>query len=227
MNDVIGQQYPNSLLLGLLAFAWAVGIGVPAGVYAALHRGTIRDAFLMFVSGIGYALPNFFVATLLIYYVALRLGWVPTSGWPDKHWHLDRRVILPSLALSLVPMAWFARLTRGAVLETLVQDYVLAARGKGLPYRQVIVRHVLRNSLVPLVTVAGPMLAVLITGTFVIEWIFSIPGIGRYFITAAFARDYFVLLGLTVVLSVTIVIVNLLVDIAYFVLDPRTRDMRA
>ncbi len=227
VNDIIEEQYPNSLLLGILAFAWAVGIGVPAGVFAALHPGSIRDHLLMLLSSIGFALPNFFVATLLIYYVAVRLGWVPTSGWPDQHWHLDRRVILPSLALSLVPMAWFARLTRGAMLETLAQEYVLAARGKGLPYRQVIVRHVFRNSLVPLVTVAGPMLAVLLTGTFVIEWIFSIPGIGRYFITAAFSRDYFVLLGLTVVLSVTIVIVNLLVDLAYFVLDPRTRDAQA
>jgi ABC-type dipeptide/oligopeptide/nickel transport system permease component len=227
VNDIIEEQYPNSLLLGILAFTWAVGIGVPAGIFAALHPGSIRDHALMLLSSVGVALPNFFVATLLIYYVALRLGWVPTSGWPDQHWHLDRRVILPSLALSLVPMAWFARLTRGAMLETLAQDYVLAARGKGLPYRSVIVRHVFRNSLVPLVTVAGPMLAVLITGTFVVEWIFSIPGIGRYFITAAFARDYYLLLGLTVVLSVTIVIVNLLVDLAYFVLDPRTRDMPA
>jgi oligopeptide transport system permease protein len=227
VNDIIEQQYPNSLLLGLLAFAWACAIGVPAGVYAALHPGSTRDNVLMAFSAIGYALPNFFVATLLIYYVAVKLGWVPTSGWPDQHWHVDRRVILPSLTLSLVPMAWFARLTRGAMLETLSQDYVLAARGKGLPHRQVVLRHVFRNALFPLVTVAGPMLAVLITGTFVVEWIFSIPGLGRYFITAAFGRDYFLLLGITVVLSVTIVIVNLLVDLAYFLLDPRTRDVRA
>jgi oligopeptide transport system permease protein len=224
VNDIIEGQYPNSMLLGLLAFAWAVGIGVPAGILAALRPGSVRDVVLMALSSLGFALPNFFVATLLIYYVALRLGWVPTSGWPEEPWQLDTRVILPSLTLSLVPMAWFARLTRAAVLESLGQEYVVAARAKGIPSREVILRHVLKNSLIPLVTVAGPMLAVLISGTFVVEWIFSIPGIGRYFITAAFARDYFVLLGLTVVLSTTIILVNLLVDIAYFWLDPRTRD---
>jgi oligopeptide transport system permease protein len=134
-------------------------------------------------------------------------------------------VILPSLTLSLLPMAWFARLTRGAMLETLGQDYVRPAKAKGLRAEQVIVRHVFKNSLIPLVTVAAPMIGFLITGSFVVEWIFSVPGIGRYFIRAAFARDYFVLLGITVVLSVTIIVANLLVDLAYFVLDPRTRDV--
>jgi oligopeptide transport system permease protein len=121
-------------------------------------------------------------------------------------------------------MAWFARLLRGAMLETMGQDYVKAARAKGLRAQQVIIRHVLKNSLIPLVTVAGPLIGYLITGSFVVEWIFSVPGIGRYFITAVFARDYFVVLGITIVLSVTIIVANLIVDLAYFVLDPRTRD---
>jgi oligopeptide transport system permease protein len=227
VGEVIAQQYPNSLLLGLLAVAWAVGIGIPAGVIAALRPRSVLDFTVMGLSTVGFAFPNFLVATLLIYYFSVKLGWFPTSGWPDEHWELDRHVVLPSLTLSLVPMAWFARLTRGGMLESMEQDYVRAARAKGLRRRQVIVRHVLRNSLVPLVTAAGPIIGYLITGTFVVEWIFSIPGIGRYFITAVFSRDYFVVLGITVVLSVTIVAANLLVDLAYFALDPRTRDARS
>ncbi len=224
VNDIIAQQYPNSLLLGLLALVWAVAIGIPAGLIAALRPGSVLDFTVMGLSTVGFAFPNFLVATLLIYYFSVKLGWFPTSGWPDEHWELDRSVVLPSLTLSLVPMAWFARLLRGSVLETMGQDYVRAARAKGLHSKQIIFRHVLKNSLFPVVTVAGPIIGYLITGTFVIEWIFSIPGIGRYFITAVFARDWFVVLGITVVLSVTIVVANLLVDLAYFVLDPRTRD---
>jgi oligopeptide transport system permease protein len=227
VNDIIAQQYPNSFLLGLLALAWAVGIGIPAGVIAALRPGSALDFAVMGLSTVGFAFPNFLVATLLIYYFSVKLGWFPTSGWPDEHWELDRSVVLPSLTLSLVPMAWFARLTRGGMLETMGQDYVRAARAKGLRSKQVIVRHVFKNSLFPLVTAAGPIIGALITGTFVVEWIFSIPGIGRYFITAAFARDYSVVLGITVVLSVTIIVANLLVDLAYFALDPRTRDARS
>jgi oligopeptide transport system permease protein len=227
VNDIIAQQYPNSLLLGLLALAWAVGVGIPAGVIAGLRPRTALDVTVMGLSTVGFAFPSFLVATLLIYYFSVKLGWFPTSGWPNEHWELDRSVVLPSLTLSLVPMAWFARLLRGSVLETTGQDYVRAARAKGLRSKQIILRHVLKNSLFPLVTVAGPIIGYLITGSFVVEWIFSIPGIGRYFITAAFARDYFLVLGITVVLSVTIIVANLLVDLAYFTLDPRTRDSRS
>jgi oligopeptide transport system permease protein len=225
-NDIIGEQYPNSLLLGLLALAWAVAIGIPAGLIAALRPRSLLDFTVMGLSTVGFAFPNFFVATLLIYYFSVKLGWFPTSGWPDEHWQLDRSVVLPSLTLSLVPMAWFARLTRGGMLETMGQDYVQAARAKGLRSKQIILRHVLKNSLFPLITAAGPIIGYLITGTFVVEWIFSIPGIGRYFITAVFGRDWFVVLDITVLLSLTIIVANLLVDLAYFVLDPRTRDAR-
>jgi ABC-type dipeptide/oligopeptide/nickel transport system permease component len=227
VNDIIAQQFPNSLLLGLLALAWALAIGIPAGLVAALRPRSVLDFTVMGLSTVGFAFPNFFVATLLIYYFSVKLGWFPTSGWPNEHWQLDRHVVLPSLTLSLMPMAWFARLLRGSVLETIGQDYVVAARARGLRSKRIIFRHVLKNSLFPLVTVAGHIIGYLITGTFVVEWIFSIPGIGRYFITAAFARDYSVVLGITVVLSVTIIVANLLVDLAYFALDPRTRDARS
>jgi oligopeptide transport system permease protein len=225
-NDIIAEQYPNSLLLGLLALTWAVAIGIPAGLIAALRPRSLLDFTVMTLSTVGFGLPNFFVATLLIYYFSVKLGWFPTSGWPDEHWTLDRSVVLPSLTLSLVPMAWFARLMRGGMLETMGQDYVLAARAKGLRSKQIIFRHVLKNSLFPLITAAGPIIGYLITGTLVVEWIFSIPGIGRYFITAVFGRDWFVVFDITILLSVTIIVANLLVDLAYFVLDPRIRDAR-
>jgi ABC-type dipeptide/oligopeptide/nickel transport system permease component len=165
--------------------------------------------------------PSFLVATLLIYFVALKWGLLPTNGW--QTWE---HKVLPSLALGLFPMAYFARLVRGSMLETLQQDYVRTARAKGLRYRRVVGVHVLRNSLIPAITATGPLLGFIITGSFVIEVIFSIPGIGRYFVTAVESRDYSVVMGITVLTSVVIVIANMLVDILYGILDPRTREAR-
>src|ERR671925_29229 len=224
VNDIIEDGFPKSLKLGILAFLWAVILGVPAGILAALRPNSIFDYFAMLFSSIGFALPSFFVATLLIYYVAVKGGLVPTNGWPAGFWEIDDRVILPSFALGLFPMAYFARLVRGAMLETMQQDYVRTAKAKGLRYRRVIGLHVLRNSLIPAVTATAPLLGLIITGTFVIEFIFSIPGIGRYFINSVSNRDYSVVLGITVLASIIIVIANLFVDIMYGVLDPRTRE---
>jgi ABC-type dipeptide/oligopeptide/nickel transport system permease component len=226
VNDIVKDGFPRSLKLGLLAYFWAIVFGVPAGILAALRPNSIFDYFAMLFSSIGFALPSFFVATLLIYYVAVKGGLVPTNGWPTGFWDIDSRVILPSLALGLFPMAYFARLVRGAMLETMQQDYVRTAKAKGLRYRRVIGLHVLRNSLIPAVTATAPLLGLIITGTFVIEFIFSIPGIGRYFINSVSNRDYSVVLGITVLTSVIIVIANLFVDIMYGVLDPRTREAR-
>jgi ABC-type dipeptide/oligopeptide/nickel transport system permease component len=226
VNDIVKDGFPRSLKLGLLAYLWAILFGVPAGILAALKPNSIFDYFAMLFSSIGFALPSFFVATLLIYYVSVKAGLVPTSGWPTSFWSFDSRVILPSLALGLFPMAYFARLVRGAMLETMQQDYVRTAKAKGLRYRRVIGLHVLRNSLIPAVTATAPLLGLIITGTFVIEFIFSIPGIGRYFINSVSNRDYSVVLGITVLTSIIIVIANLFVDIMYGVLDPRTREAR-
>jgi ABC-type dipeptide/oligopeptide/nickel transport system permease component len=226
VNDVVKDGFPRSLKLGLLAYLWAILFGVPAGILAALRPNSIFDYFAMLFSSIGFALPSFFVATLLIYYVSVKAGLVPTSGWPESFWQFDDRVILPSLALALFPMAYFARLVRGAMLETMQQDYVRTAKAKGLRYRRVIGVHVLRNSLIPAVTATAPLLGLIITGTFVIEFIFSIPGIGRYFINSVSNRDYSVVMGITVLTSIIIVIANLFVDIMYGVLDPRTREAR-
>lgn len=227
VNDIMREHFPRSIKLGLLAFMWALVLGIPAGVIAALRPNSIYDYSLMFLSNVGFAVPNFLVATLLIYYFALKISWVPTNGWPLGNWELDNRVILPSFALGLVPMAYFARLVRGTMLETLQQDYVRTARAKGLRWRRVIGLHVLRNSLIPVVTASGPLLGYIITGSFVIEVIFSIPGIGRYYVSSVQNRDYSVVMGLTVLLSVIIIIANLVVDILYGFLDPRTRQARA
>ncbi len=146
---------------------------------------------------------------------------MPTSGWTT--WQSK---VLPVIALGLAPMAAFARLVRGTMLETLQQDYIRTAKAKGLRWRRVVGLHVLRNSLIPVVTAAGPILGFLITGSFVIEQIFAIPGIGRYYVTAVTARDYSVVMGLTVLLAIIVILANLVVDILYGFLDPRTRDAR-
>ena len=176
----------------------------------------------MFVSNVGYALPSFLVATLADLLVRPRLDvGLPTSGWDS--WQSK---ILPVVALGLAPMAAFARLVRGTMLETLQQDYIRTARAKGLRWRRVVGLHVLRNSMIPVITAAGPTLGFLITGSFVIEQIFAIPGIGRYYVTAVTARDYSVVMGLTVLLAIIVILANLVVDILYGFLDPRTRDAR-
>ena len=221
VNDIIKEHFMKSVELGFYAFLFAIVVGVPLGVIAALKHNTVIDYSAMFFSNIFHAIPSFLVATLMIYWFALKFGAVPTSGWST--W---QHKILPSIALGFAPMALFARLVRGTMLETLQQDYVRTARAKGLRYRRVVGLHVLRNSLIPVITAAGPLLGFIITGSFVIELIFNIPGIGQYYVTAVNARDYSVVMGLTVLLSVIVIVANLIVDILYGVLDPRTRDAR-
>jgi ABC-type dipeptide/oligopeptide/nickel transport system permease component len=221
VNDIIKEHFPKSIELGVYAFLFAIFVGVPLGIVAALKHNTVVDYSAMFFSNIFHAVPSFLLATLMIYFIALKGGLLPTSGWTT--WE---HKILPSIALGFAPMSLFARLVRGTMLETLQQDYVRTARAKGLRYRRVVGLHVLRNSLIPVITAAGPLLGYIITGSFVIELIFNIPGIGGYYITAVSARDYSVVMGLTVLLSGLIIIANLVVDILYGILDPRTRDAR-
>jgi oligopeptide transport system permease protein len=226
VNDYVTAQFPRSIKLGILAFLWALVLGIPAGVIAALRPNSLYDYGVMFFSNVGFALPSFLVATLLIYYFAVKISWVPTSGWPLGTFEIDKRVILPSFALGLLPMAYFARLVRGTMLETFQQDYVRTARAKGLRWRRVVGLHVLRNSLIPVVTAAGPLLGFLVTGSFIIEFIFSIPGIGKGFIDGVRNRDYSLVMALTVLLSAVVILANLVVDILYGFLDPRTREAR-
>jgi len=174
VNDIVREHFPPSLELGALAMLFALVFGIPLGLLAALRANKWPDYSAMVVANVGFAVPSFLVATLLIYFFAVRWGDifdVPTSGWDT--WQSK---ILPTIALGLGPMAYFARLTRGSVLETLQQDYVRTAKAKGLRWRRVVVLHVLRNSLIPVVTAAAPLFGAIITGSFIIEQFFGIPG---------------------------------------------------
>jgi ABC-type dipeptide/oligopeptide/nickel transport system permease component len=224
VNDIVREHFPVSLKLGALAMLWAVLIGIPLGVLAALKQNGWIDYVTMAFVNSGYALPNFLVATLLIYFFAVR--WGGTTGLPTNGWNGPSSWILPAIALGHAPMTTFARIVRGSMLETLQQDYIRTAKAKGLRWRRVIGLHVLRNSLIPAVTAAGPLLGFLITGSFIVELIFGIPGIGRYFVISVTGRDYSVTMGITVLLSVIIIFANLVVDVLYGYLDPRTRDAR-
>jgi ABC-type dipeptide/oligopeptide/nickel transport system permease component len=179
----------------------------------------------------GSAIPNFLVSTLLIYFFAVKWrGWthLPTNGWQGNFWSFSgwRSWVLPAIALGHAPMTIFARIVRGSVLETIQQDYIRTAKAKGLRWRRVVGLHVLRNSLIPAVTAAAPLLGFLITGSFIVEFIFGLPGIGRYFVISVTSRDYSVTMGITVMLSAIIIAANMVVDILYGFLDPRTRDAR-
>lgn len=216
VNDILATAFPVSLTLGGLALLIATGIGVPLGTLAAIERGSWIDTFCIFISTVGVSIPGFVVGALLIFLFGLCLKILPVALW-ESPWH----VILPACTLAFSPMAYIARLTRASVLEVLDKDWVRTARSKGMPYRQTILRHVLRNALVPVVTILGPLTAILITGSFVVEFIYAIPGMGRFFITAVSNRDYDLVIGTTLVFAVLLIIANAVVDVIYHVLDPR------
>jgi ABC-type dipeptide/oligopeptide/nickel transport system permease component len=225
VNDVVREHFPVSMKLGAMAMIFAIVFGVPLGIIAALRQNTWIDYVVMATANAGFAIPNFLIATLLIYFFAVKWGEhtpFPTNGWGGwESW------VLPVIALGHAPMTILARIVRGSMLETLQQDYIRTAKAKGLRWRRVVSLHVLRNSLIPAVTAAGPLLGGLMAGSFIVETIFGIPGIGRYFIIAVGARDYTVVMGITVLLSMIIILANLVVDILYGFLDPRTREARA
>jgi oligopeptide transport system permease protein len=220
VNDVIKELAPRSLELTGLAFVWALLLGVPLGVLAAVRQGSAFDWSARVFSSVGFALPNFCVATLLVYYLSVKLGLFPTSGWTES-W---KQKILPSFTLGLLPLAYTVRLLRGSMIETLSLDYIRMARAKGLRTSRVVFGHALRNSIVPLVTVAGPLLGYMITGSFIVENIFAVPGVARYYVASVLARDYTVVLGLTVLLATLVVFANLAVDIVHRLVDPRLRE---
>jgi oligopeptide transport system permease protein len=218
VNEILGEALPKSALLGATALLVALLVGGLAGVYAALHHNTLRDHVAMGLVMIGVSIPSMVLAPLLITFFALTLHWLPTSGWGTAS-HL----VLPGAALGLAFAARIARLTRGGMLEVLRQDYVRTARAKGLSEPVVVGRHALRLGLAPLVSYLGPATASILTGSFVVEQIFAIPGMGRYFVSAATERDYTLALGTVLVYSTLLVLLNLVVDVAQAVLDPRVR----
>jgi oligopeptide transport system permease protein len=222
VNSIVEEHFPVSAELGGLAMLLAIVVGVPLGILAALRANKVTDYLLMLFANLGFAVPSFLVATLFIYFFAAKWGLFPTNGWTT--WQSK---VLPVVALSLGPLTYFARIVRGQMLETLQQDYVRTAKAKGLRWRRVVTVHVLRNSLIPAVTAAGPLLGFLVTGSFIIENIFAIPGIGRYYVTSVSGRDYSTVMGITVLLAILIIVANMVVDILYGYLDPRTRESRA
>ncbi|HEY9294680.1 MAG TPA: ABC transporter permease [Microlunatus sp.] len=218
VEDIIASAFPVSASLAMIAVALALVIAVPAGMIAALRQNSVVDHGTMFVVTLGHALPNYLIAAFLILLFTAELGWFPSSGWATP-----QHIVLPVLALSLGPAAVLARYVRSSMLETLREEYVTAAMAKGGPQTVVIVRHALRNSLIPLVTVVGPLLAALMTGTVFVEALFRIPGLGYYAATAAASRDMPLLMGTVLFFAVIVMVMNLLVDLIYGVLDPRVR----
>jgi oligopeptide transport system permease protein len=205
--------------VGLLSFALAVIVGIPMGVISAVFRNKLPDHIAMFVSTIGISVPNFVMGLILILIFSLGLGLLPVYGWGD-HW---KQMILPVITLGTGGMAFIARLTRASLLEVLGQDYIRTARSKGLTEWVVLNRHALSNALIPVVTIMGPLLAAWLTGTFLVEHVFAIPGIGKFFVTAVFDRDYSVIMAAILFYSVALVFANLAVDVSYGYLDPRIR----
>jgi oligopeptide transport system permease protein len=221
VNEIIAQNFPRSLQLGLLALAFAVVAGVGLGVLAASRHNRAADHVAMSIALLGISVPSFVLGPLLITVFALRLGWLPAARWEGF-----ASMILPAVTLGLIYMGTIARLTRSGMLETVRQDYVRTARAKGLSERRVIWKHALRLGILPVVTYLGPATAYLITGSIVIESIFQVPGLGFYFITSVTNRDYPVLCGIMVFYCLFLVLLNLLVDVAYGLLDPRIREGR-
>jgi oligopeptide transport system permease protein len=218
VTRIISDAIPVSLLLGSLALVFAVGIGIPLGAIAAWKRGTWLDSSAVFLAVTGVSLPSYLVASLLILVFSLKLNWLPPALWEGpSSW------VLPSIALGSRPLAIVARLTRASLLEALSSDYVRTAFGKGLSERQVVLKHALRNSLIPVVTVLGPVAAGLLTGSFLIEIVFQVPGLGKHFVQAVTNRDYPLVMGVTLVYGVVLLLSNLAVDLAYGVIDPRMR----
>lgn len=218
VNDMLGRGFPVSAELGMYAIIVSVVSGVALGVFAALKHHHIIDYAAMTLAVIGISVPNFIMATLLIQQVAVNWEWLPAATWASP-----KHMILPTLALATGPMAIIARLTRSSMLEVLNQDYIITARAKGMSTTTIVVRHALRNALLPIVTILGTLVAGVLTGSFVIEKIFAIPGMGKYFVDGINNRDYPVIMGTTVFYSAFLIIMLFLVDLAYGLLDPRIK----
>jgi len=216
--DVIGDSLLITPLLALAALALATPFGVAAGTLAALHRNRWDDTSLMAAMVAGISIPNFAMASFLVYLLAVRLGILPVAGWGTA-----AQAVLPVTVLALQPAAYIARLSRTFMLEVLGQDYIRTARAKGLREHRVILRHALRNALVPLLTTIGTIFGSLLTSSFVVETIFNVPGLGRQAIQAIFARDYPVTIAVILLFSFFYAAINLAVDLAYGIIDPRIR----
>lgn len=220
VNTIIKRSLPVSAAVGILAYVLALIVGVTIGCIAALKQNSKWDYGSMALAMLGISVPNFVLGPILVLIFSLGLYWLPPSRWGGFP---SRNLVLPVLTLSALYMAYIARLTRAGMLEVLRSDYIRTARAKGLSERDVVLRHALRGGLMPVVSYTGPALAFLLTGTVVVERIFALPGLGNYFIQASLNRDEPLIIGIVAFIAITLLLMNLLVDIAYAYLDPRVR----
>jgi oligopeptide transport system permease protein len=218
VNDVISDTLPTSLLLGALALAVAVVVSLPAGTLAAYYRSSWLDRFCMLLATLGISIPHFILGALFIWAFAIQLGWFNAGRWDEI-----TSPVLPTFTLAAAPAAYLTALVRSNLAETLEEEFIRTARAKGLKETVVLLKHALKYSLIPVLTVMGPLTAVLLTGSFVVEYVFAIPGMGRYFITAVTDRDYPLIMGVTLIYTGLLVCGNLLVDVLYSRFDPRIR----
>lgn len=218
VSDILADGIRVSGTLGLLALALGVAVGVTLGVAAALWRNSAIDYATVVFSTAAASVPSFIFGMLLLVLFTANLHWLPSGGWGTP-----KQAIMPVLALSALPAAYIARVTRASVLDVLDQDYVRTARAKGLRENVVVLRHILRNALIPVLTIIGPLAAMLVTGSFIVEELFAIPGVGRTFVTSVSSRDYGVIMGTTLFYTFVVVIANLAVDVLYAIVNPRIR----
>jgi oligopeptide transport system permease protein len=218
VNDIVADGFWTTVQLGVMAFILSVVIGVPLGIFAALGHNRGPDYLATSISILGIATPSFVLSILLIVFFAVQLGWFPTGGWKGpQYW------VLPTIALAGFPIAIIARYTRASMLEVTRKDYIRTAHSKGLPGGSVVSRHMIRNALIPVITILGPTLAFLVTGSFIIERIFGIPGMGQFYITSISTRDYSLLMAMTMLYAFAVAFLNVVVDVLYAYIDPRIR----
>ena len=218
VNDIVADGLGITVQLGVMAFILAVLIGIPLGVFAALGHNRWPDYLSTSLSIVGIATPSFVLAILLIVFFSVQLGWFPTGGWKGPAtW------VLPTVALAGFPIAVIARYTRASMLEVTRKDYIRTAQSKGLQRSAVVNRHMIRNALIPVVTILGPTLAFLVTGSFIIERIFNIPGVGQFYLNSITTRDYSLLMAMTMLYAFAVAFLNVVVDVLYAYIDPRIR----
>ncbi|WP_313892092.1 ABC transporter permease [Psychrobacillus sp.] len=218
VNELIKAGLPVSAKVGLFSIILILLVGIPIGIFAALYQNKWPDTLAMLLATLGVTIPSFVVGTILLYVFSLKLGWTPAYG--IDQW---QGYILPVVALSGYSLSFISRLTRSSMIEVFQQDYMRTARGKGLRTSKIIVKHGLRNGLIPVVTVVGPLIAAMLTGSFVIEKIFALPGIGRHFVQSITNRDYTTIMGITIFYAVILVVIIFIVDLIYGLIDPRIK----
>jgi len=218
VNEILAQQWPVTMTLGAVAFVFAACIGIPLGILSAVKQNTLIDHSSMVVAMLGVSIPSIALGPFLIWIFALKLKWLPVATWGTP-----AHIILPALTLSTFYLSRFARITRASMLQVTREEYIVTARAKGVRESVVNLKHAFRNALIPVTTIAGPAFADILTGSLVVEQIFGIPGIGKYYVTSIGNRDYPVIMATTLIFALLIIFMNLLVDISYALLDPRIR----